>query len=233
MPDRGLLEAGELRAPSLAQTLPGPWALEGARWAQLTYEVEQAAALARLPADATRPVPTYARLFVLEAASSPAGPLRLAVLMAGARYRLFPRNVLVDAVVDGPVAEVSAAFGAPFRAGSVSLLREAARLEATVAGEDGELARLTLPALYAIDPGMLRWDAWLGFAQQDGKVALTEYGARPGRCEAWLSKGATLETPGSLPRGHVWRTLRNLNTVSACYLEGEVEFTAPEFQQAL
>ena len=233
MPDRGLLEAGEVRATSIAPATPGPWPLPGARWVQLTYEVNQAAALAHLPADTSRPVPTYARLFVLDAPSSPVGPVRIASLMAGARYRMFPRNVLVDAIVDGPVADVAAAFGAPFRAGSVSLRRDGARLEALIGDQDGELARLVLPALYAIDLGMLRWDAWLGFADQDGKVALVEYGPRPGQSEAWLSKGATLDLPAALARTHTWRAFRNLNTVSACYLEGSLEFTAPEVQQTL
>ena len=233
MPDRGLLEATSLAPTAIAPTKPAPWAIPDARWAQLTYEVNQQAALATLPGDTGRPVPTYARLFVLEAGDSPVGPFKLASLMVGSRFKLLPRNVLVDAIVDGPVADIAAAFGSPFRAGSVSLERDGVRVVANVGDADGPLATLTLPELYAIDPGMLRWDPWLGYADQDGQVALVEYGPRPQPAEAWLTKGATLETGPGLARTHRWRTFRNLNTISACYVEGALELTAPEVQQTL
>ncbi|MGI8927035.1 MAG: hypothetical protein ACR2HN_10365 [Tepidiformaceae bacterium] len=233
MPDRGLLERNSIHPGNLGGATPAPWTLPGARWAQLTYEVAKQAALESLPGDVGRPVPCYARLLLLDAPQSPAGPFRLAALMVGGRYRLMPRNVLVEGVVDGPLEAFSGAFGSPFRAGPVSLERAGAVVEGGVAVGGDLLAELRLPALYAIEPGMLRWDAWLGYAAGDGVVQLIEYGPRPEPEEAFLSKNATLVTPAALPRSHLWRRFRNLNTISACYLEGDLTLTAPEVQQVI
>jgi hypothetical protein len=233
VPDRGLLERTAIEASALAGAHPAPWTLPGARFAQLTYEVSQQAALGRMPADVNRPVPCYARLFVLDAPESPAGPFRLAALLTGGRYRMLPKNVLTDGIVDGPAGAVQGAFGSPYRPGRVELTRDGARLVATVADAGGELARLTLPALYAVDPGMLRWDAWLGFSSEGETLQIVEYSAQPDAREAFLSKGATLETSPALQRNHLWRTYRNLNTVTACYVEGTVTLTSPEVQQVV
>ncbi|MFN0147045.1 MAG: hypothetical protein ACKVT1_11080 [Dehalococcoidia bacterium] len=232
MPDRGLLERTGIEAAPLSGER-APWTFSDARWAQLTFEVSQPAALAHLPADAARPVPCYARLFILDAAASPAGPIKLAALLTGGRFRMLPRNVLTDAIVDGPVAAVAAAFGSPFRAGRVTLTRTGQVVEATVADGDSLLATLTLPALRAVDPAMLRWDAWLGFAAEGADVQLIEYTPEARPTEAFLSKNGELDTPSTLARTHLWRTFRNLNTISACYEEGTLTLSAPETQQSI
>jgi hypothetical protein len=90
-----------------------------------------------------------------------------------------------------------------------------------------------IPALEAVDTTMLRWDAWLGFARDGETLQLIEYGPQPRASEAFLSKGARVEMSPALPREHRWRLLRNLNTISACYLEGEASFTVPQVQQAI
>lgn len=233
MPDRGLLEATTIEAPALGGPHPAPWTLPGARWAQLTYEVNQQAALGRMPADVARPVPCYARLIILEAPESPAGPFKLAALFAGGRYRMMPKNMLVDAIVDGPADALAGAFGAPYRPGRIQAERDGERYTASVADGSGELARLMLPHLLAIDPAMLRWDPWLGFTANDGTLQIVEYGPRVEPSEAFLTKGATLETPPALQRNHLWRTFRNLNTITASYSEGAFTLTAPEVQQTV
>lgn len=230
MPDRGLLERSTIAAVALGGRLPAPWTLTGARWAQITYEVGQQAALGRLPSEATRPVPCYARLLVLEADGSSAGPLRLAALTTGGRYQLMAKNVLTDVLVDGPAADFSATFGGPCREGTVSILRHGDAVTCTVADSGDHLATLTLPALRSVDPAMLRWDPWLGFAAGDSSVKLVEVGFQPELAVAFLSKGAALETPTTLPRTHLWRSYRNLNTISACYAEGSVVLAAPVAQ---
>jgi hypothetical protein len=232
MPDRGLLERSSIAATPAGLTREA-WRFSGARWAQLTYEVSQPAALAHLPGDVTRPVPCYARLFVLEASDSPAGPLRLAALFTGGRFKLMAKNVLTDAVVDGPAGAVAAAFGAPFRPGKVVIARDGLTLSATVSDETGLLATLTLPALRAVDPSMLRWDPWLGFVTRGTELRMVEYAPQPEPSEAFLSRCAELETPAALPRTHPWRAFRNLNTISACYEEGTLVLPAPELQQPL
>jgi len=227
MPDRGLLDLTAVAATPL--TIPGgaPWLMASARWAQITFEVAQQAALHSMPCEVSRPVPCYARLFVLEADDSPAGQFRLATLMSGGRYNMMPRNVLVQGVVDGPRKAVADAFGSPFVAGTVALARDGRGVTATVALDGEAVAALVLPELAAVDPAMLRWDAWLGFATIGGTSNLIEYGPRPEIASAFLSKHATLETPPALPSTHLWRRFRNLNTISACYAEGAMTLTAP------
>ena len=232
MPDRGMLDQATITANPVA---PGgvDWTLPGARWAQITFEVSQQAALGRMPGDVNRPIPCYGRLFVLDAPEGPAGPFRLASLMAGGRYRMLPKNVIADAVVDGPHEQVAAAFGSPSRPGSISFERSGPDAAIEVADADGVLARLRIGGLYAVDPAMLRWDGWLGFAEVEGTRQLVEHGPRPRPTEAFLSKRGELETPAELPRSHPWRMFRSLGTISTCYEEGELVLAAPEPQQPL
>jgi hypothetical protein len=234
MPDRGILERERIVAgPAGPHEEGATWALDGVRIAQITFEVNREAALSCMPCDVSRPVPCYARLTIIEAGGSPGGPFRLAALSVGGRYRMMPRNMLVEGIVDGDVAAMSAAFGGRFRKGAVTLDRRQSRVEASVTGDEGQLARIALPELRAVDPAMLRWDPWLGFADLDGAIQLVEYGPRPAATEAFLSKGATIDTPGGLPRSHDWRRLRNLNTITSCYLEGGAEMALPQVQQPI
>lgn len=231
MPDRGLLDLATITPPASAGGLPPPWSIASARWAQITFEVAREAALDEMPCDATRPVPCYARLFVLEAADGPAGPFRLAALLVGARYKMLPRNILVQGIVEGPLAAVEGAFGARFVAGAVTLDREGPELHASIT-RDVPVAALHLPELRAIEPNMLRWDPWLGYADADGVTKLAEFAPRPEISSAFLSRHATLEPALRLARTDPWRRLRNINTVSACYAEGGLTLTAPEIQAA-
>jgi hypothetical protein len=233
VPDRGLLDPAAITAAPLGGKFAAPWTMNDARWCQVTFEVAQQAALESLPGDVSRPVPCYARIFVLEAKDGPAGPFKLATLMTGGRFRMLPRNVLVEGVVEGPLGAVTAAFGAPFGAGTISIERSDGVICASVKSGEELVASLTLPEARAIDPAMLRWDAWLGFAGPGDNIDLVEYGPQPEIRAAFLSKGACIETPGSLPATNMWRRFRNLNTISACYAEGGMTFTAPEVQQAL
>ncbi|MGH2610142.1 MAG: hypothetical protein ACRDHF_13765, partial [Tepidiformaceae bacterium] len=169
MPDRGLLEWERVVAgPAGPHDDGATWSLSGVRLAQITFEVNREAALGFMPCEVSRPVPCYARLIVVDSQASPAGPLRMAALFVGGRYRMLPRNMLVEAIVDGDAGAVTAALGSPYRPGTVTLEREDGRLVASVTAAEGRLAQLTLPALSAVDPAMLRWDPWLGFADTDG-----------------------------------------------------------------
>lgn len=233
MPDRGLLDPNDITAVMLRGKHPAPWDLAQATICQVTFEVAQDAALAVLPGDVTRPVPCYARLFLLDATDGPAGPFRMAALLAGGRFRMLPRNILARAVIDGPVEAVAGAFGAPFVPGAVSLTRDASRVTATVSEGGTTVAEVVLPELRAVDPSMLRWDAWLGFAGPGDNIDLIEYGPKPQPRNAFLSKRASVAMPGTLAPDSLWRAFRNLNTISACYAEGPLTLTAPDVQQAL
>lgn len=215
MPDRGQRKIAGADAP-LTDT--ESWTLGGARWLQVTFEASRDSVLAALPCDVTRTVPCYARLFVVEAAESPAGPIRLAALLAGGRYMLQPRNMVVQGVADGGRDVVAGAFGPAFVAGGVTLTREGSRATAVIEGA----MHAELPSLRAIDGTMLRWDPWIGVAGIDGEAQMLEYTVEPAIDHAFLAKGATLESSGE--RGGIWQQFRCLNMVSACYAEGTLVF---------
>jgi hypothetical protein len=231
MPDSGLLASTAVPEAALAGEVPVAWSIPEARLAQITFEIAKATALDALPDVTSRPVPCYARLVVLDARESPAGPFRLAALLAGARYLLMPTNALVEGVVDGPTSDVAANFGGPLTSGSVALEREGAVLRARVARGAEELGRIVLPELRACSGQMLRWDTWLGFGTVEGARRILRYGPEPKPREAFLSKGAAFELSASLPRAHRWRRFASLGTISACYVEGPLVLSAPQVAQ--
>lgn len=235
MPDRGRLDPlGIAAGPLLRGEHAAPWVLGGARWAQVTFEVAQAHALAFLPEDLTRPVPAYARVIILDAPQSPVGAFRLAALLVGGRFRLMPRNMLVQAVVDGPVQKFAAAFGAPFIAGSVAFDFQRDAVRALVFGGDGQLAAFELPELRAVDPALLRWDPWLGFAGPGDNIDLVEYRLEPEIDQAWLSKQAQVNAASATATGSSpWSRLRSVNLISSCVCQGTLTLTVPEVLQAL
>ncbi len=221
MPDRGLLEAaavGDAVFDADAELV-----LPDARWLQVTFEVARDAALSMMPPEAGKPVPPYGRLVV---AVSAAGSL--ALLSVGGRYRMLPRNVLVAAVQNG--ADVAGTFGAA-AAGSVTLEKNGAAVSATVHSEDGLLAAVTLPSVYAIEPTMLRWDAFIAMGRMDGVAQIAEVTPAHELSTAFLSKDANLEMSRALPRDHAWRRLQPLNVISACYAEGALRMGGAVIQQ--
>ncbi len=221
MPDRGLLEAaavGDAVFDADAELV-----LPDARWLQVTFEVARDAALSMMPPEAGKPVPPYGRLLI---ASSPTGGL--ALLSVGGRYRMLPRNVLVAAVQKG--VDVARTFGAAV-AGTVALERDGASVRASVASEDGPLATVTLPSVYAIEPTMLRWDAFIAMGRMDGVAQIAEVTPAHELSTAFLSKDASVEMDRALPREHAWRRLQPLNVISACYAEGVLRLGGGVIQQ--
>lgn len=224
MPDRGLLEPATVEEVSLATE--SPFVLAEARWLQVTFEVERQAALSCMPCEVGRPVPPYARLLI---ASSPAGGV--AVLSVGGRYRMMPRNVVVQALADGDLESARGEFGSGTIPGSVSIERASQEVTATIAGRDGLLATVRLSAMYAIDPSMLRWDGVVVTGRQVGRPVIAELTPAHAVITAFLSKDATVDVNPELPRDHLWRRLRGLGTISTCYAEGALQLSAPVIQQ--
>jgi len=224
VPDRGLLERAAVAEARFDRTEPA--VLTGARWLQLTFEVDRGAALASLPPDASRPIPPYARLLVCE---SPVQ--RFALLSVGARYRVMPRNVAIETVIDedGPLAGL---FGGSVTRGKLRIEQTASEITATLNGAQGPLATCHLPTPYAIEPSMLRWDGMLAVGRRDGVEVIAESAVSADADIAMLSKGARFEPSPSLERTHTWRRLRSLQMISACYAEGTLTFDAPVVQQA-
>ena len=146
---------------------------------------------------------------------------------------MLPRNVLAAGVVDGPFQALAGAFGAPFSEGAITFDQRAGEVSATVSADGELLAPVRLPALRAIEPSMLRWDLWLGYAGPGDNIDLIEYGPQPEAHEAFLSKQGAVETNVALSRENPWRQLRNINTISACYAAGSLTLSAPEIREAL
>ena len=227
MPDTGTLDRTSVAATSLA-TRPDPLVFEDARWAQITYEVSRQAAMERLPGEVTRPIPCYARLIAIDGVVEGA-PANLAAWMVGGRFRMMPRNVLSTAVASGPFADGFLTNGLSL--GEVDLRRDGAHVQATVALDGVTLMACKLPAIYAVEPTMLRWDPWLCIANEGGGSVLTEIAVTPTATAAFLSKGASLVAEAALPRTHSWRELANLLTISACYAEGTITLGVPQVVQ--
>lgn len=227
MPDTGTLDRSTIAAVPLRLSA-GPLVFSDARWLQVTFEVPRRAALERLPSDVTRPIPCYARFF---AAEGTLGEERAAfgALSVGGRFAMMPRNVLAwGATLQHQVA---ATFTNGVELGSVAIERDGAAVRASVSVEDRHVATAMLPGMYAIEPSMLRWDPWLAIAGQDGNSVLTELLVTAEIESAYLAKGATVEPEPSLPGTHSFRQLRNLLTISACYAEGTLTFSAPRVLQ--
>jgi hypothetical protein len=222
------MERTSADAGAIGGTPAAPWELQDVRLAQLTYEAAKSATMAVMPPDVTRPIPPYARIIAVEAGDSPVGPLRFAALFIGGRHNMMPRNVLADAIVEGDVDAMRRVYGGGWRPGSVAIERDGSQVTVSIAADEGPLGTVTLPAIHAIDPAMLRWDPWLTYAETGEGISLVEFAIEPAPTGAFLSKGATLDTPRDLPRGHRWRQLRNVNTVTSCYLEGGLRLAAPE-----
>ena len=222
----------DLNSVEPAELAPAPEDLvfERARWLQVTFEVARAAALRRLPPDVTRPIPCYGRLVVVDGSVGD-GRVGLAALLAGGRFRLMPRNVLVEAVVDGAPVEISRLLGAGASEGTVRLERSGQRAAAEISRHDAPLATATLPGLYAIEPTMLRWDPWLGVGTRAGTTVISESAVTPEFDAAYLSKDATFDPHRALLPESPWRQFRNLTTISASYAEGTFTLRGPDVQQ--
>lgn len=229
MPDTGTLDRSTAVLQEIAPDVE-PLTFMNARWAQITYEVAQQAAMSHLPPEVTRPIPCYARLFAIEGTLN-GQPQSFAVLTVGGRHRMMARNIVVEAVSTAPALQQVVASG--LHPGGASLTRDGGAVGIVIECEGRPLASVRLPAIYAIEPTMLRWDPWLGMGLQNGRAVLTEITVTPDTTAAYLSKAATVEMDAGLGRSHPWRRLRSLLTISACYAEGTLTFGAPQVTQEL
>jgi hypothetical protein len=222
MPEFGTLVGSALAAPVRDAQHPAPWELKGARVAQITFEVAKANALAFLPTEMSRPLPTYGRVIVIAAPDSPAGPLTMAALSVSGRYAMTPRNVAVQLVVDGPAEVVAGTFGGPVVEGSVHLAVDQSGVMGEIGSEGTPAAGFHFPSPHPIDPAMLRWDRWITFSSAEDRVELIDFGLEVAATSAALSKGATIETDAGRARSDLWRRLASRKVISACYVEGTV-----------
>jgi hypothetical protein len=106
MPLSGTLDVGEALtgAPTMASLAPEPWSLPGAELLQVSYEVDEQAALAATPPSLHPSIPPYATFTVARFPVSPAGPFTLAMIRLIVRAGVRPRGLLLGAFTGNPVA---------------------------------------------------------------------------------------------------------------------------------
>lgn len=239
MPDFGLKTTARIGAAApvdLSSFPPLPWRMTRAEVVQLTFEVDLEAAREVMPDVLARPAPPYARVIVARYPDTPLGPYAEALLIVSVRYRMEPKNYVVDTVVTTEAARAAYAgmWGLPSAVGDVSLSRARAAdgtedITATVAAAT-PLATLTLPRSYAVEPAMIRYDPLISVrAADDGEAEVFQFSGAPTVHEGRLAKGATI-TCQSAAWADPWFRLRSLNMISATFALADMELTAAQVQ---
>ena len=237
MPDVGTRAIASM--PDLLAIAPGEgegedgWALADARVVSLTFELSKRQMLDLLPEGLIRPVPPYAKIIIVDAPDSPAGPYREAGLFLGARDRVQIRNVLLDAIVqgEGPLASARRCFGGSRRAGTIALDVEDGEIRAVIAGEEGELCRIRMGALRRCDATMLKFDALLVAGREADEAALLRYGVRIPLAEVEGTLSRDWEVAMARGAG-VWRQLRPAFNVTAFATLGDARLEFPRVPKA-
>jgi acetoacetate decarboxylase len=241
MPQFGLKTKEQIgvAAPVNLEAHPSlPWKLAGAQVVQVTYEVDLDSALELLPEQIARPVPPYARIIVASYPDTPLGPYSEALLLLGARFRMEPKNYVIAAVVTTEAARAAyeGLYGTPTSVGAVSLTSErnaatgAEDITADIAAAS-PLASIHLPAAYAVEPAMIRYDPYIAVRVPGGDEAeVIQFSGAPTIHEARLAKGATV-TCRTDAWSDPWFRLRSLNMISATFAVADLELTEPVVQQ--
>ena len=237
MPDFGTRAIASI--PDLLAITPGEgegedgWELANARVVSLTFELSKQQMLDLLPEGLIRPVPPYAKVIIVDAPDSPAGPYREAGLFLGARDHVQIRNVLLDAIVQGDeqLASSRRCFGGSRRAGTIELDVGDDEIQAVIAGEEGELCRIRMGALRRCVATMLKFDALLAPGEEEGKAALLRYGVRIPLAEVEGTLSRDWEVTMARGAG-VWRQLRPAFNVTAFTTFGDARLEFPRVPKA-
>ena len=226
IPDRPAIAPGEGEGED-------GWELSDVRVVSLTFELSKHQMLDLLPEGLIRPVPPYAKVIIVDAPDSPAGPYREAGLFLGARDRVQIRNVLLDAIVQGgdQLASSRRCFGGSRRAGTIDLDVRDEGISAVIGGEEGELCRIRMGDLRRCDATMLKFDALLVPGEEAGEPALLRYGVRIPLAEVEGTLSRDWEV--TMPRGAgVWRQLRPAFNVTAFATLGDARIEFPRVPRA-
>ncbi|MDH3683773.1 MAG: acetoacetate decarboxylase family protein [Acidimicrobiia bacterium] len=117
MPFSGTLDvsAALADAPVMKSLSPATWELPGAELVQISYEVDEAAALAVTPPALHPSIPPYATFSAAHFPSSPHGPFNLAMVRLIARAGIRPRGLLLGAYTDNEAVADGLAEGWGYR----------------------------------------------------------------------------------------------------------------------
>ncbi|MCY4392166.1 MAG: acetoacetate decarboxylase family protein [Chloroflexi bacterium] len=225
--------------PDLLAIAPGEgegedgWELTDTRVVSLTFELSKHQMMDLLPEGLIRPVPPYAKVIIVDAPDSPAGPYREAGLFLGTRDRVQIRNVLLDAIVQGDkqLASGRRCFGGSRRAGSIELDVSDDEIRAVISGEEGELCRIRMGALRRCDATMLKFDALLVAGEEDGAPGLLRYGVRIPLADVEGTLSRDWEVTMARGAG-VWRQLRPAFNVTAFATLGDARLEFPRVPKA-
>jgi len=136
MPFFGTLDlaAGLAGAPVIQNLSPDTWKLPGADVLQVSYEVDEAAALAITPSSLHPSIPPYATFSVARFAESPHGPFNLAFVRLIVRAGIRPRGLLIGAWCDNEAASAALAAGWGYKVSpaEVSFVRNYQAIRGTV-----------------------------------------------------------------------------------------------------
>ena len=237
MPDFGTRTLASM--PDLLAIAPGEgegedgWELADTRVVSLTFELSKHQMMDLLPEGLIRPVPPYAKVIIVDAPDSPAGPYREAGLFLGTRDRVQIRNVLLDAIVQGDeqLASGRRCFGGSRRAGSIELDVSDDEIRAVISGEEGELCRIRMGALRRCDATMLKFDALVVAGEEDGAPGLLRYGVRIPLADVEGTLSRDWEVTMARGAG-VWRQLRPAFNVTAFATLGDARLEFPRIPKA-
>ncbi len=102
-------------APTMADLAPDTWTLPGVEVVQVSYEVDEAAALAVTPPACHPSIPPYATFSILSCPESPHGPFNLSMVRLIVRAGIRPRGLLLAAHTDNPAVARALASGWGYR----------------------------------------------------------------------------------------------------------------------
>lgn len=113
MPFFGTLDvdAALADAPTMTDLAPAAWDLPGAEVVQVSFEVDEAPALAITPPALHPSIPPYATFSVLDFPTSPHGPFTLAMVRLIVRAGIRPRGLLLGAYTNSAAAADALASG--------------------------------------------------------------------------------------------------------------------------
>jgi len=113
MPFFGTLDVATAlsNAPTVAHLNPATWELPGARILQVSYEVDEAQALAITPPSCHPSIPPYATFSVMQFPSGPHGLFNLAMVRLIVRAGIRPRGLLLGSYTNNEAAAAALADG--------------------------------------------------------------------------------------------------------------------------
>lgn len=121
-------------APTMVDLAPSTWSLPGAELVQVSYEVDEASALAVTPPALHPSIPPYATFSVVSCPTSPHGPFTMAMVRLIVRAGIRPRGLLLGAYIDNDDAgkALAAGWGYKISTAGVTLQRRYGSVRGTV-----------------------------------------------------------------------------------------------------